>query len=90
MELVGFSERYSSCLHPLCTHVTTVTLLIQIHLTLRSWGSEGCTRPLAGWQEWGEKRVPVHHCLLTPPVQQLPWCWDRVNNGLQHPFLISR
>lgn len=67
MELVGFSERYSSCLHPLCTHVTTVTLLIQIHLTLRSWGSEGCTRPLAGWQEWGEKRVPVHHCLLTPP-----------------------
>lgn len=56
MKLVGFLERYSSCPRPLCTRediaditiLGLVTLLIQIYLTLLSWSSEECTRPLAG------------------------------------------
>lgn len=36
MELVGYSECYSPCLHPLCLPVTVVTMLIQVHQTLKT------------------------------------------------------
>lgn len=58
MELVGFSERYSSCLLPLCTHADIPDIAI---LGLRRMHKAPGWLTGVGWN-----RGPVHHCLLTP------------------------
>lgn len=87
MELVGYSECYSPCLHPLGMHVTVVTMLTQIHQTLKLRRRRKALGWLAGvgLEESHSPSLPLH-----PPAGQSPLCWDRDDAGLQYPSMTCQ
>jgi hypothetical protein len=84
-ELVGDSECYSPRLHPLCMHVTVVTVLIRIHQNLKTLELRR-KRKVPGWLAGvGLEQSPSPSLPLHPPAGQSPLCCDRNDSGLQYP-----